>query len=29
MTRELIIKNIMVNYGNHGITEQEINDLID
>ena len=29
MTRELIIKNIMVNYGKHGITEQEINALID
>lgn len=29
MTRELIIKNIMVNYGNHGITEQDVNDLID
>lgn len=28
MTRELIIKNIMVNYGKHGITEQEINALI-
>ena len=29
MTRELIIKNIMVNYGKHGIAEQEINALID
>lgn len=29
MTRELIIKNIMVNYKKYGVTEQEITDLID
>ena len=29
MTRELIIKNIMVNYKKYGVTEQEITELID
>ena len=29
MSRELIIKNIMVNYKKYGVTEQEITDLID
>lgn len=29
MTRELVLQNIMVNYGKYGVTEQEINHLID
>lgn len=28
-TRELILQNIMINYGKHGIKENMINDLID